>query len=106
LKEQTKKLVSAAAEALKNKDSEDAQRRLEELMKQTKAQAELLAEQQKREAERRKQLLKASAGVGLAIENMQGNLGEYREAVKHSMTGSLSSQIDQEEDERYRRLGK
>lgn len=32
LKEQTKKLVSAAADALKNKDSEDAQKRLESLM--------------------------------------------------------------------------
>ncbi len=107
LKEQTKKLVSAAAEALKNKDSEDAQRRLEELMRQTKAQAEVLAEQQKRETERRNQLLKSSAGVALAIESMQGTLGDYRDAVKqHHMTGALSSQIDREEDERYKRLGK
>jgi uncharacterized protein YdaU (DUF1376 family) len=69
-------LVAAAADALRNKvnekvsvffmfnsfltfqDSEDAQKRLEELMAQAKRQAEELAAQQKREAERRQQLLK------------------------------------------------
>ena len=42
LKEQTKALVAAAADALKNKDSEEAQKRLEDLMKQAKKQAEEL----------------------------------------------------------------
>ena len=29
------------------------------------------------------QLLKASAGLGIAIDHMQGNLASYRDAVKH-----------------------
>ncbi len=56
--EQTKRLVAAAADALKNKDSEEAQQRLHALMDQAKKQAEELAAQQARENERRKQLLK------------------------------------------------
>lgn len=105
LREQTKALVSAAADALKNKDSEDAQKRLEKLMIDAKKQAEELAARQQRENERRAQLLKASAGVGLAIDNMQSNLGDYRSKVKHEMNSDLEKKIQQQEDDRYRKLG-
>jgi tRNA A37 methylthiotransferase MiaB len=50
--------VAAAADALKNKDSEEAQQRLHDLMNTAKKQAEELEKQQARENERRKQLLK------------------------------------------------
>jgi hypothetical protein len=123
LKEQTKALVAAAAEALKNKDSEEAQKRLEDLMRQAKKQAEELEvcfsffllffqqlfsqAQQKREAERRNQLLKASAGLGIAIDHMQGNLASYRDAVKHDkISAGLERDMDREEQDRIAKLRK
>ncbi len=105
LKEQTKKLVAAAADALKNKDSEEAQKRLEDLMRQAKSQAAELEARQKKEAERRNQLLKASAGLGVAIDRMQGNLASYRDAVKHdAVSASLERDMEREEREHRAKL--
>lgn len=108
LKEQTKKLVAAAAEALKNKDSEDAQSRLKAIMEQTKRDAEQLAEKQRQENARRAQLLKASAGLGVAIGQMQDNLGAYRDMTKKgaSIDASLERDMERDERERERKLGK
>ena len=75
-------------------------------MADAKRKAEELAAQQQRENERRAQLMKASAGLGLAIDNMQNNLGLYRSAVKHDMNPDLERKMDQEEQERLRKLGK
>ena len=67
----------------------------------------VLQAQQKREAERRNQLLKASAGLGIAIDHMQGNLASYRDAVKHEKISSgLERDMEREEQDRLNKLRK
>ena len=56
LKDQTKDLLAASAEALKNKDSDDAKSRLANLVSSMKANVADLAKQEE-EANRRKQML-------------------------------------------------
>ena len=109
LREQTKQLVAAAAEALKDKDSQDAQNRLQSIMANAKKEADRLAKEQAAANARRQQLLKASAGLGMAIGKLEENVDSYRQMTNkptRTMDSALERDMDRQEEERLRKLGK
>jgi len=105
LKDQTKDLLAASAEALKNKDSDDAKSRLANLVSSMKANVADLAKQEE-EANRRKQmLLRAAGGLGMAVDSMAGSAQAFREGSGHKAAMPTQAEMDEEERRKNERLG-
>ncbi len=78
LKEQTKELLAASAEALKAKDGEEAKQRLGALVASMKAGVVDMAKQEEEAARRKALLLRAAGGLGRAVDGMANAADSFR----------------------------
>lgn len=75
LREQTADLLQASKDALKDKDSDDAKNRLNNIVSSMKGQVRDLAEMEEAKRRRQQELLKTAGGIGLAMQQMEQAAG-------------------------------
>lgn len=97
LREQTADLLQASKDALKDKDSEDAKNRLNNIVAAMKNQVADLAAQEEAKRRRQQEILKSAGGIGLAM--MQMEQAATREAGGSS--GKTASELTQEAGSRF-----
>lgn len=102
LKEQTKDLLAASKDALKNKDSEDAKARLNNLVAGMKSQVADLAAQEEAAARRKAELLRQAGGLGRAVDNMANAANSFK--AGHVAPTLNQAEIDRQEREKDEKL--
>lgn len=104
LKDQTKELLAASQDALKNKDSEDAKNRLNNLVASMKANVADLAAQEEAAARRKAELLRTAGGLGRAVDSMASAANAFRGG--HTAPVLDQHEIDRQEREKDDKLAK
>ena len=96
LKDQTKELLAASAEALKNKDSDDAKGRLASLVSSMKANVADMAAQEEAANRRKQMLLRAAGGLGQAVDGLANSANAFREGHSAPQGPSESAMASEE----------
>jgi len=104
LKAQTKDLLAASKEALKDKDSEDAKNRLNNLVAAMKNNVADLAAQEEAAARRKAELLRTAGGLGRAVDGMASAANAFKSG--HEAPALDQREIDRQEREKDEKLAK
>ncbi len=94
LREQTADLLQASKDALKDKDSEDAKNRLNNIVQGMKAQVADLAAQEEAKRRRQQQILKSAGGIGLAMQQMEAAAGNADVADRPKGKAELEREVE------------
>jgi hypothetical protein len=94
LREQTADLLQASKDALKDKDSEEAKNRLNQIVSGMKAQVADLAAQEEAKRRRQQQILKSAGGIGLAMQQMEAAAGNADVADRPKGKAELEKEVE------------